>query len=137
MAASSGSTTRHVKRSFPAAAWRRKVLIAASVTVVGLAAALSMAAAAGASGTSRHGPDGLGIQPGKIKHVWLIILENKSYDATFTGLNNNTYLWKTLPAQGVLLKKLLRDRALQPGQLHLNGQRPGDGAGHPGGLPVL
>ena len=50
------------------------------------------------------GNDGLGIRPGKIKHVWLIILENKSYDATFTGLNNNTYLWQTLPAQGVLLK---------------------------------
>ena len=50
------------------------------------------------------GPDGLGITPGKIKHVWLIILENKSYDATFTGLNNNTYLWQTLPSQGVLLK---------------------------------
>jgi hypothetical protein len=51
-----------------------------------------------------RGPDGLGIRPGKIKHVWLIILENKSYDATFTGLNNNTYLWKSLPGQGVLLK---------------------------------
>ena len=49
------------------------------------------------------GPDGLGIKPGKIKHVWLIIMENKSYDATFSGLNNNTYLWKTLPSQGVLL----------------------------------
>jgi hypothetical protein len=48
--------------------------------------------------------DNLGIQPGKIKHVWLIILENKSYDATFTGLNNNTYLWQTLPQQGVLLR---------------------------------
>jgi hypothetical protein len=36
--------------------------------------------------------------------VWLIILENKSYDATFSGLNQNTYLWKTLPKQGVLLK---------------------------------
>ena len=48
--------------------------------------------------------DGLGIAPGKIKHVWLIILENKSYDATFTGLNKNTYLWRTLPGQGVLLK---------------------------------
>ena len=36
--------------------------------------------------------------------MWLIILENKSYDATFTGLNNNTYLWQTLPSQGVLLK---------------------------------
>ena len=51
-----------------------------------------------------HGPDGLGVGLGKVKHVWLIILENKSYDATFTGLNNNTYLWQTLPAQGVLLK---------------------------------
>jgi hypothetical protein len=44
-----------------------------------------------------------GLAPGAIKHVWLIILENKSYDATFTGLNQNSYLWKTLPAQGALL----------------------------------
>lgn len=40
---------------------------------------------------------------GAIKHVWLIVLENKSYDATFTGLNQNSYLWKNLPAQGALL----------------------------------
>ncbi|MBV9817936.1 MAG: hypothetical protein JOZ07_06245 [Solirubrobacterales bacterium] len=53
---------------------------------------------------SQAGNDDLGITAGKIKHVWLIILENKSYDATFTGLNDNTYLWKTLPGQGVLLK---------------------------------
>jgi len=33
---------------------------------------------------------------GGIKHVWLIILENKSYDETFTGLNQNSYLWQTL-----------------------------------------
>jgi hypothetical protein len=45
-----------------------------------------------------------GLRPGAIKHVWLIILENKSYDATFTGLNQNTYLWKTLPEQGALLE---------------------------------
>lgn len=43
-------------------------------------------------------------QAKKVKHVWLIILENKSYDATFTGLNRNSYLWKTLPSQGALLK---------------------------------
>jgi hypothetical protein len=62
-------------------------------------------ASTSASGNQNGGgPDGLGLQPGKIKHVFLIILENKSYDATFTGLNNNTYLWKSLPAQGVLLK---------------------------------
>src|SRR4051794_11422914 len=64
-------------------------------------------AAARPAAKAKHAPakrDGLGIAPGKIKHVWLIILENKSYDATFTGLNQNSYLWKTLPAQGVLLK---------------------------------
>jgi hypothetical protein len=33
----------------------------------------------------------------------LIILENKSYDETFTGLNQNSYLWQTLPQQGALL----------------------------------
>ena len=36
--------------------------------------------------------------------MWLIILENKSYDETFTGLNSNSYLWQTLPSEGVLLK---------------------------------
>jgi len=90
--------------------WSRKVLTAASIGALVLpAAALVPVAAANAAAAPHHnshspGPDGLGIRPGKIKHVWLIILENKSYDATFTGLNNNTYLWKTLPAQGVLLK---------------------------------
>ena len=54
--------------------------------------------------TTPSASDGVGIAHGKIKHVWLIILENKSYDATFTGLNHNTYLWQTLPRQGVLLK---------------------------------
>ncbi|MDU2071760.1 MAG: alkaline phosphatase family protein [Cutibacterium avidum] len=43
------------------------------------------------------------VASGKIKHVWLIILENKSYDATFSGLNQNSYLWKELPKQGALL----------------------------------
>src|SRR5580700_9164822 len=44
-----------------------------------------------------------GTPVGGIKHVWLIILENKSYDEAFTGLNQNSYLWNTLPAQGALL----------------------------------
>jgi hypothetical protein len=44
-----------------------------------------------------------GTPVGAIKHVWLIILENKSYDETFTGLNQNSYLWQTLPEQGALL----------------------------------
>ena len=44
-----------------------------------------------------------GTPVGGIKHVWLIILENKSYDESFTGLNQNSYLWQTLPEQGALL----------------------------------
>jgi hypothetical protein len=44
-----------------------------------------------------------GTPVGAIKHVWLIILENKSYDETFSGLNQNSYLWQTLPEQGALL----------------------------------
>lgn len=45
-----------------------------------------------------------GTPVGAVKHVWLIILENKSYDENFTGLNQNSYLWQTLPQQGALLK---------------------------------
>ena len=84
---------------------RRGVLLALAVAVAAAAAAVPIvSASASSSGTYLASRDGLGIQPGKIKHVWLIILENKSYDATFTGLNKNTYLWQTLPSQGVLLK---------------------------------
>ena len=75
---------------------------------VALGAGSGGSAAPQTTAPTTHGvnaTDGLGIHAGKIKHVWLIILENKSYDATFTGLNNNTYLWKTLPKQGTLLKQ--------------------------------
>jgi hypothetical protein len=85
------------------------------VLAIVVAAVIAPVASGAGNGPSQRGShfsgnfggkpnDGLGIQPGKIKHVWLIILENKSYDATFTGLNKNTYLWRTLPKQGVLLK---------------------------------
>jgi hypothetical protein len=74
---------------------------------VGATLPLSLSAGAAAAQTKipasvQLTPEGLA--PGSIKHVWLIIMENKSYDATFTGLNGNSYLWKTLPSQGVLLK---------------------------------
>ena len=71
--------------------------------MAGLVSATSSSAAAGSKqiGTTISST---GLKPGQVKHVWLIILENKSYDATFTGLNQNSYLWKTLPSQGVLLK---------------------------------
>ncbi len=89
--------------------WRRRALAAVAVSVAASAAAVPIVSASASSSgaTNKHylsSQDGLGIKPGKIKHVWLIILENKSFDATFTGLNKNTYLWQTLPSQGVLLK---------------------------------
>ncbi|MHB8690836.1 MAG: alkaline phosphatase family protein [Solirubrobacteraceae bacterium] len=94
-------------------ALRRRVAGGATAVVatLGIAAvpAVSVGTTAAAASPAAHFTasgyfDGLGVKPGTIKHVWLIILENKSYDATFTGLNNNTYLWSTLPSQGVLLK---------------------------------
>ena len=81
--------------------------------------------------------DGLGVAPGKIKHVWLIILENKSYDATFTGLNNNTYLWKTLPSQGVLLKNYYGTGHFSLDNYLAMVERPGAGHRQPGRLPGL
>jgi hypothetical protein len=79
-------------------------LALAAVLVTTLSAGTSAAHHVPRQNVDYQRADGLGVAPGKIKHVWLIILENKSYDASFTGLNNNTYLWQTLPAQGVLLK---------------------------------
>lgn len=78
------------------------------LTALGVAGALSLAAAGVASATQDAAqPDhhGGGAHQPKIGHVWTIILENKSYEATFTGLNKNDYLWKTLPSYGELLRQ--------------------------------
>jgi hypothetical protein len=79
------------------------------VLAVGLAAALLAGSTASASANpgpgNGHGngaPAAATYQPPKIKHVWTIVLENKSYEASFTGLNQNSYLWKTLPTYGLL-----------------------------------
>src|SRR3984957_16031968 len=90
--------------------WRRKgraVSSSAAVVAAGLLASLGVAGPIAAVTASPAGASqtisSTGLTAGSIKHVWLIILENKSYDETFTGLNQNTYLWTTLPAQGALL----------------------------------
>jgi hypothetical protein len=81
--------------------WRR-LLTVVSIAVI---AALSIAVPVTEASAASPGPDTVaGLAPGSIQHVWLIILENKSYDETFTGLNSNSYLWQTLPSEGVLLK---------------------------------
>src|ERR1700753_2853179 len=76
-------------------------------SVAGVAVPASIASAAPAKPATQSKTvtiSSTGLKSGAIKHVWLIILENKSYDATSPGLNQNSYLWKTLPKQGVLLK---------------------------------
>jgi Phosphoesterase family len=99
---------RRSESASPKSRWRPRVLTAVAVVAAALAAAVPIVSASASSpgpGASyQSSQEGVGVKPGKIKHVWLIILENKSYDATFTGLNKNTYLWQTLPTQGVLLK---------------------------------
>jgi hypothetical protein len=67
-------------------------LVAASLVPVALAASHPATAASSA------------FTPPPIKHVWVIELENKSFDAAFVQ-NTNTYLWKTLPSQGKLLRQ--------------------------------
>jgi len=74
--------------------WRRVLSAASSLFIAGLALAVP-ATSAHAAGPNTVG----GLAPGAINHVWLIILENKSYEETFTGLNNNSYLWQTLPSE--------------------------------------
>jgi hypothetical protein len=78
-------------------------VLGAGVLVAGLSVGASAAAAPQPTRHAGVTISSTGLKAGAIKHVWLIILENKSYDATFTGLNQNSYLWKTLPSQGMLL----------------------------------
>jgi hypothetical protein len=85
-------------------AWSRRALVALGAGALAATALMVPSSGGAVASPAPAHADGLGVKPGKIKHVWLIIMENKSFDATFTGLNNNTFLWKTLPSQGVLLK---------------------------------
>ncbi len=81
----------------------RTGLAVAAASLAAVAGILAVPPVAGAI-SSAQGTSAKTAALPPVKHVWLIILENKSYDATFTGLNHNTYLWKTLPRQGVLLE---------------------------------
>ncbi len=76
---------------------RSRVALALGATLVAALGAAPLSSAA-ASGSTTYTPP-------KIKHVWNIILENKSYEAAFTGLNQNSYLWKTLPSYGLLQRQ--------------------------------
>ena len=81
----------------PRPLFRRKKQVAAGLLALGATAAMVVTAGGTAQADSEHG------RTPRIGHVWTIILENKSYEATFSGLNQNSYLWKTLPSYGELL----------------------------------
>jgi hypothetical protein len=78
--------------------------VLALVAASGVLAASSPATAQSTAQSAAASADraGGGFAPPKIKHVWTIVLENKSYEASFTGLNKNSYLWQTLPSYGLL-----------------------------------
>ena len=79
---------------------RPTTLIAAGAMAI-LTAAVATTASAGTAHRVTSGPasPALGIH-----HVFLIVLENESYAATYQS-NPNTYLGKTLPKQGLLLSQ--------------------------------
>lgn len=79
---------------------RLPVLSAAVVAMV----AATIAFVAGPAGAAHNSP-AKAFAPPAIKHVWTIVLENKSYEAAFTGLNQNSYLWQTLPSYGELQRQ--------------------------------
>ncbi len=73
--------------------------VAAAVVTLTATALVSTGTAGAEAQGSEH------FRPPRIGHVWTIIFENKSYESTFTGLNNNSYLWKVLPSYGELLRQ--------------------------------
>jgi len=82
--------------------WR---LVLAGLCVVAVSSLAVLADGGTALANNGHADQQAGYQPPRIKHVWTIVLENKSYEASFTGLNQNSYLWQTLPSYGLLQRQ--------------------------------
>src|SRR3984957_4598365 len=86
---------------------RNRTRLRSAVLLLSLGAIVPATLLVGTTSSAQAGLTSItttGLTPGSIQHVWLIILENKSYDETFTGLTNTSYLWHTLPSEGVLLQ---------------------------------
>jgi phosphatidylinositol-3-phosphatase len=88
---------------------RRRALVALALALGALAVAF--ASGLTASGAARR--SGLAgaqakVRPYKqpsVRHVWVIMLENEDYSATFGEPASDPYLAKTLPAEGALLEE--------------------------------
>ncbi|HEY2571511.1 MAG TPA: alkaline phosphatase family protein, partial [Solirubrobacteraceae bacterium] len=77
--------------------WGSIRLAAATLSSTLLAAAL-FAAPAGATRPAKP------FKQPRVRHVWVIVLENQSYASTFGNPTADPYLAQTLPAQGALLE---------------------------------
>jgi hypothetical protein len=70
----------------------RRLLLPVHVALLALAAAALVAVPARAA-------------PPPARHVWILQLENKTYDQSFVQNMANQYLWRTLPQAGALLRQ--------------------------------
>jgi hypothetical protein len=68
-------------------------------------APLSVAFVATSAAPSHHAPRANAAKLPDIKHVFIIVLENKGYDTTFGPNTVATYLADSLPARGALLRQ--------------------------------
>lgn len=75
----------------------------ARTLVAAAAVAGAGACSGGDAGGGVAGPSGTESAPPPIRHVFVIVLENKGYDQTFGATAPSAYLAKTLPQMGQLL----------------------------------
>jgi phosphatidylinositol-3-phosphatase len=76
----------------------------ASAVLVGAAASSLAASPAHRSATATATTAARGSKPPKVRHVFVIVLENEDYESTFGDPTADPYLAQTLPAQGALLE---------------------------------
>lgn len=64
--------------------------------------------------------------PAPVHHVFVVMLENKDYNATFSPTSAAPYLAKTLPSQGALLTNYysIGHNSLENYQALISGQAP-------------
>jgi hypothetical protein len=70
-----------------------------------LTAVLTLVTALAAAAAAAVGAVTAAAAPTPAKHVWVIQLENKSYDDSFVKNMANMYLWRTLPQAGLLMRQ--------------------------------
>jgi len=89
---------------------RRLVIVTSALTIAGLgiqyapAVAAGVAAAPRAPGSAKNVSTRVKAKLPKIRHVFVIMLENQDYSATFGTPANDPYLATTLPGEGALLQ---------------------------------